>query len=145
MIILETNIISEMMKSSPSLSVMAWIDQQHASDLFITTISIAEIAYGLRVLPIGKRRKMLEDAFYQSIRQAFEYRILNFDALAADRYGQLMADRKKLGKPLGVLDGQIAAIASINQLKIATRNIFDFSDCGLDLINPFLEMGSDSI
>ncbi len=137
MIILDTNIISEMMKSLPSLNVMAWIDQQNPCDLFVTTITIAEIVYGLRVLPVGKRRKMLEDAFYKSISLAFEHRVLGFDALAADRYGHLMADRKQIGKPLSILDGQIAAIAHINHFKIATRNISDFSDCGLALINPF--------
>lgn len=137
MIILDTNVISEMMKSSPSLKVMTWIDQQSPCDLFVTTITIAEISYGLHILPVGNRRKMLEDAFYKSINQAFEHCILGFDALAADCYGRLMADRKKIGKPLSILDGQIAAIARVNHFQVATRNISDFSDCGLALINPF--------
>lgn len=138
MIVLDTNVISEMMKALPSLKVMAWIDQQNTSDLFVTTITIAEIVYGLRVLSIGNRRKMLENAFHKTINQAFDGRILGFDELAANRYGQLMADRKKMGRPFSVLDGQIAAIAHIKRFKIATRNIPDFSDCSIDLLNPFL-------
>ena len=137
MIVLDTNIISEMMKTSPSLQVMTWIDEQTVSELFITTITIAEIVYGLHALPAGHRRNQLEDAFHNTISSAFEYRVLGFDELSAHRYGQLMADRKKLGRPLAILDGQIAAIAYINKFKIATRNMADFYECGLGLINPF--------
>ena len=139
MIILDTNIISEMMKSLPSQNLMTWVDQQNVNELFVTTITIGEIVYGLNALPSGNRRKMLEDAFNLTMSGAFEYRVLDFDALSAHRYGRLMADRKKMGKPLSILDGQIAAIAHVNGFKIATRNICDFSDCGLELIDPFEE------
>lgn len=138
MIVLDTNVISEMMKSLPSPEVMAWIEQQQVNHLFITTITIAEIAYGLSALPLGKRRSVLESAFNQTIKEAFEYRILFFDEPAAYFYGQLMANRKQMGKPLNILDGQISAIARAHGFSVATRNTRDFSNCGLTLINPFL-------
>ena len=137
MIVLDTNIISEMMKSIPSPLVVAWIDQQNVDELFITTITIAEIVYGLKTLPTSKRRTTLEDAFYKTITQSFESRILFFNELSAHCYGKLMAVRKNIGKPMSILDGQIAAIAQDSGFAVATRNIRDFSDCGLDLINPF--------
>ena len=137
MIIVDTNIISEMMKLSPDLTVTAWLDRQNITQLFITTITIAEIAYGLYVLPEGSRRQLLEKAFNQVILEAFIYRILPFDEDSAHCYGKLMGQRKTLGRPLSIPDGQIASIAYAKGAKMATRNIRDFSDCWLQLINPF--------
>jgi predicted nucleic acid-binding protein len=137
MIILDTNVISEMMKPSPSHHVVKWFDQQDSTQLFITTITIAEISYGLSVLPKGNRRVVLEDAFNKAIVEAFEHRLLAFDAAPAYRYGAVMGQRKELGRPLSILDGQIASIALTHGSMLATRNVKDFLDCGLDLINPF--------
>ena len=137
MIILDTNVVSEMMKPQPSLRVLSWIDQNDTNDLYITTITIAEISYGLQALQDGVRRNTLEDAFNRVINEAFEYRVLSFDQSAAHFYGEFMAQRKKIGKPLSILDGQISAIARSQRMLVATRNIRDFSDCGLDLIDPF--------
>ncbi len=137
MIILDTNVISEMMKSLPSLKVISWVDKQNANQLFITTITMAEIFYGLYALPLDHRRHLLENAFNKTIIEAFEYRILSFDEAASHSYGQLMANRKKMGKPSSILDGQISAIALTHGFAVATRNINDFSDCGLELIDPF--------
>lgn len=137
MILLDTNVISELMKSVPSSNVIEWIDQQQTSDLFITTITIAEISYGLSILPEGNRRNALEAAFNKVITHAFLHRILDFDTASAYAYGKIMSIRKKMGRPMSVPDGQIAAIAESNRLVIATCNIHDFCDCGFDLINPF--------
>lgn len=137
MIILDTNIISEMMKPLPSTKVKAWMDKQESDDLFITTITIAEISYGLGSLPGGKRRDSLESAFKVTLIEAFKNRILSFDESAAYIYGQLMSNRKSIGKPLSILDGQIAAITHVNAMFIATHNTCDFSDCGLNVIDPF--------
>lgn len=137
MIILDTNVISEMMKSSPSPVVATWLDGQNITQLFITTVTIAEIAYGLHALPEGNRRKSLEEAFNQAILEGFMHRILPFDEEAAHCYGKLMGQRKALGKPMSILDGQIASIANVQGATIATRNIRDFGDCGLQLLNPF--------
>lgn len=137
MILIDTNLISEMMKPTPDTNVIRWIDQQEAIQLYISTITIAEISYGINGLAEGHRRNFLEDSFNKVLQEGFEHRILSFDQIAAHYYGKLMSRRKKLGKPLGVLDGQIAAIASANNLALATRNTRDFSDCDLNLINPF--------
>ena len=137
MIILDTNILSELMKSLPEPKVESWLEQQIVTQLFITTISIAEISYGISLLPEGKRRDGLDAAFQGAIHDAFKHRILPFEETAAIVYGSLMSRRKKTGKPLGILDGQIAAISVSQCAALATRNICDFIDCGLELINPF--------
>lgn len=137
MILLDTNIISEMMKPIPNTFVKEWINRQEITQLFVSTFTIAEISYGLNALPEGHRRQDLEQAFNKAIQEAFENRILTFNESAAHHYGKIMSDRKKLGQPLGVPDGQIAAIAIAHQAAVATRNIRDFFNCGLQLINPF--------
>lgn len=137
MIILDTNILSEMMKTSPSEQVIHWIDEQEVTQLFITTITIAEISYGIHALPKGKRRNLLEDAFHHVIRDAFKHRLLTFTEQAAQNYGEIMSHRKALGRPLSILDGQIAAIVLTEGASLATRNTRDFVDCGLNLLNPF--------
>ena len=137
MILLDTNIVSEMMKKIPSAKVRAWLDQQEVTRLFITTITIAEISYGIKVLPEGSRRDSLENAFNNVIKEAFEHRVLAFDAVAAFLYGKIMSHRKKLGRPLSILDGQIAAIALAHGKIVATRNTRDFMNCKLELMDPF--------
>lgn len=137
MILLDTNIISEMMKPIPDSNVLRWMDRQEVTQLFICTITIAEISYGLNVLPEGNRRSLLEKAFNKAILEAFTTRILTFDDSAAHYYGKIMGHRKILGQPLGVPDGQIAAIARSHGAVMATRNIKDFKNCELQLINPF--------
>jgi predicted nucleic acid-binding protein len=137
MIIADTNIISELMKASPSLKVINWLDKQDSAQLYITTITIAEISYGLNALPAGNKRQGLENSFNKALRDAFSNRVFQFTDSAAFIYGKIMANRKKLGRPLNVLDGQIAAIALIHAATLSTRNINDFLDCELDLVNPF--------
>lgn len=127
------------MKPNPNANVLDWIDRQEVLKLFISTITLAEISYGLSVLPTGKRRKSLELAFNKAILEAFASRILSFEESAAYQYGKIMGHRKKLGKPLGIPDGQIAAIAAVNNAVLATRNTRDFLQCGIKLINPFEE------
>jgi predicted nucleic acid-binding protein len=137
MIILDTNIISELMKTAPSRQVITWIDQQDAMTLFITSITVAEITYGLNALTASKRRDYLEDAFGSLLAEGFKHRVVVFDEPAAHIYGKLMAHRKTLGRPLSILDGQIAAISGAHQMSLATRNTRDFVDCELNIINPF--------
>lgn len=137
MIIIDTNIISELMKANPASSVIAWIDRQETTQLYITTITLAEITYGLYALPQGNRRNSLEETFHKAIMEAFAHRILVFDQPAAFLYGKIMSQRKQLGRPLGVPDGQICAIASHHAATVATRNTRDFLDCGIELVNPF--------
>jgi predicted nucleic acid-binding protein len=138
MLIIDTNVISEMMKSSPSPQVVSWFSSQKTEDLFITTITIAEISYGIQSLPNGHKRDVLHETFKNVIEETFKYRILSFDTVAAHAYRKIAANRKKIGKPLSVLDGQIAAIARAFKASIVSRNVRDFVECGLTLINPFI-------
>ncbi len=125
------------MKSSPAPEVIHWLDQQDSTQLFITTITIGEISYGLNALPQGNRRTELEDAFCNVVSEAFKYRLLPFDEPSAHHYGNIMAKRKKNGQPLSMADGQIVAIAYTHNATIVTHNIRDFSNCDILLINPF--------
>ncbi len=137
MIVLDTNIISELMKPVPDANVVAWLDAQETTHLFVTTISIAKINYGLSILPKGKKREQLEGAFIGALEDAFDRRILSFDKSAAFTYGKLMESRKSLGRPLSILDGQIAAITHSSKASIATRNVRDFEYCEIAIVNPF--------
>jgi len=139
MIVLDTNVVSEVMKPAPKRSAIEWLNQQETATLYLSTITLAEIGYGLRSMPDGKRRRSLEDRFERFVEEGFDQRILSFDAVAARLYGEVMAHRKALGRPLSILDGQIASIARANDFTVATRNVDDFEDCGLSLINPFEE------
>jgi len=137
MIILDTNVVSEMMKAAPAPNVVAWLNSQDASLLFLTSVTIGEIRYGLRVLPQGKRRHSLEEGFERILAEAFPGRILAFDEAAAHRYGEIMGRRKEIGRPLAILDGQIASVAWSNGCSVATRNVQDFIECGVEVVNPF--------
>ena len=137
MILLDTNIVSEMMKVSPSEKVVIWLDSQEVSQLFISTVTIAEIAYGINALPEGVKRSSIEKAFFKTIENGFKHRVLPFGEAAAHAYGKLMGERKSLGRPMSILDGQIAAIALSEDAIVATRNTRDFLDCELELVNPF--------
>ena len=125
------------MAPAPPNSVLNWLNLQDTVTLFLSTITVAEIGYGLRVLPDGKRRRNLQDRFDSFVSEGFEQRLLSFDEQAAALYGEIMGHRKELGRPLGVLDGQLASIARAHHLAIATRNVRDFEECGLELVNPF--------
>ena len=137
MILLDTNVVSEVMKTRPAEAVVAWLNGQDSEKLHVSAISIGEIAYGLRILPDGKRRSGLRERFERFVTLAFDQRVLAYDESAARIYGELMGDRKELGLPMSVSDGQIAAIARLNHLAVATRNVLDFEHCGIDVLNPF--------
>ena len=137
MILLDTNIVSEVMRAYPAESVVTWLNGQASDKLYVAAITIGEIAYGLRILPDGKRRSGLGERFEQFIALAFDQRVLAYDESAARIYGELMGDRKELGLPMSVPDGQIAAVARRHRLAVATRNVLDFENCGVDVINPF--------
>lgn len=139
MMLLDTNILSEMMRPRPDKRVISWSNQQHSQDLFISSISIAEISYGLYVLPEGKRSQQLQQRFEQFVRKAFQFRLLGFDEQAANMYGSVMGEAKLTGHPMSVADGQIAAISLVKCFTLVTRNTKDFKYSGVMLINPFEE------
>jgi len=137
MIVLDTNVVSEFMTSPPARPVQEWLNAQDAASLHLTTISIAEISFGLRALPDGRRRQLLADRFEEFLAAAFESRVLPFDEDAARAYGEIRGHRREQGRPMSNFDGQIAAIAKTRGFAVATRNIKHFEDCGLELIDPF--------
>lgn len=137
MIVVDTNLISEVMRPKPDSSVIEWLDHQETSHLYLTTITLAEIRYGFGVMPDGKRKQHLTTQFEAYVDMGFEGRILDFTADDASRYADLMSHRRRVGVPMSMADGQIAAIASVNHFAVATRNIKDFEECGLELIDPF--------
>lgn len=137
MILLDTNVVSELMKTRPAESVLAWLNGQASEKFYLSAVTIGEIAYGLRILPDGKRRSGLRERFERFVALAFDQRVLSYDEAAGRIYGELMGDRKDLGLPMSVPDGQIAAIARRDHLAIATRNVLDFEHCGIEVINPF--------
>jgi predicted nucleic acid-binding protein len=137
MIILDTNVLSEFMRAVPNPTVMDWISHQVSSEVFVTTITQAEMYYGLALLPMGKRRSDLERAVQQMFEQDFSERILTFDSVAALEYAKLASLRRQIGKPITQADAQIAAIALSKNAVLATRNIADFCDCQITLVNPW--------
>jgi predicted nucleic acid-binding protein len=137
MILLDTNVISAVMAPAPQPAVLRWLDEQHADTLFVSTVTIAEIAYGIDVMSDGKRRHALAARFDDFVARGFAQRVLPFDVGSALEYGKIMANRRGIGRPMSVPDGQIAAIARTHGMAIATRNLRDFEDCGLELIDPF--------
>jgi len=136
-IILDTNVLSELLTPAPSVTVEAWLAEQPPTSVFITTVTEAEILYGLRLLPDGRRRRDLEAAIVPILREDFAGRILPFDSEAADAYAKLAAERRKAGRPISQFDAQIAAIARSRGAALATRNVADFEGTGIAIINPW--------
>jgi len=141
-IILDTNVISEVMRPQPNVQVMSWLREYPVEELAVTAVSIAEISYGLNRLAKGRRRDSLQWRFQMFIAQGFSDRIFPFDDRAARIYADIVVNRQQQGKPIEVMDAMIAAIALIKIATLATRNVSDFENCGLELINPW-EIFSD--
>jgi len=137
MIVLDTNVISEAMLPAPNGKVRQWLSAQPSQQLFTSTVSLAEILYGLEILPLGKRRAALSAIAETMFATLFAQRILVFDPLAAREFPAIAAGRRLRGRPISVLDAQIAAIAKANSATLATRNTLDFEGCGVRLVNPW--------
>ena len=137
MIVLDTNVISEVWRIKPSAAVMAWMGSQPATSFFTTTITEAELFYGLALLPDGRRRRSLEVIAEQVFAEDFAGRVLPFDSAAAREYAIIAASRRKAGRPMSEADARIAAISRSRDAVLATRNVGDFADCGLTLKNPW--------
>lgn len=137
MIILDTNVLSELMQPRPSPLVLTWVARQTAIELFTTSITEAEIFFGIELLPHGKRRSGLMVVAETIFVTDFADRIFDFDSDAARIFAKIAARRRALGKPISQADAQIAAIAKLQGAKVATRDVADFSDCDIDLIDPW--------
>ncbi|MEP6832287.1 MAG: type II toxin-antitoxin system VapC family toxin [Gemmatimonas sp.] len=139
MIVLDTNVISELMRREPDARVMAWIAEQPSAGVFTTTLTQAEIFYDLALLSEGRRR----DELIAAARPVFDVdlsgRILPFDTDAALAYPDIAAGRRLMGQPISQIDAQIAAIVRSRGARLATRNLRDFADCGITVVNPWDE------
>ncbi|MDE8345635.1 MAG: type II toxin-antitoxin system VapC family toxin [Acidocella sp.] len=138
MILLDTNIVSELMRPAPSPAVMSWLGAQPASSLFISAVTEAELRYGVMLLPEGRRRADLMAALEAMLAEDFAARILPFDSAAAAAFAVIAASRRQAGKPISQFDAQIAAIAKSRGAALATRNVADFAECGVEIINPWI-------
>jgi predicted nucleic acid-binding protein len=138
-ILLDTNVLSEAVKLVPSPAVLRWLAAQEPLSVYTTTITQAEILYGIEALPRGKRQTRLATAAEQTFAEDFRGRILSFDEEAARRFGKIMGARSAAGRPISQLDGMIAAIALRHGASLATRNVADFEVCGIQVINPWTE------
>lgn len=136
MIVVDTNVVSELMKAQPSELVKAWFLRQDSRELRITSITVAEVLYGIERLAPGKRQEELREAALD-IFSGFAEQILSFDAVAAAHYSNIVTGRDRQGNPIGGFDAQIAAICLSHEARLATRNEKDFVDLGVNLINPW--------
>jgi hypothetical protein len=136
-ILLDTNVLSELMRPSPAASVVRWIAAWPVASLFICTITEAELRYGLALTPPGRRRDALLAQASAMLAEDFAGRILPFDSPAASAYAGIAAERRQAGRPISQADAQIAAIALSRGAALATRNTGDFLNCGVTLIDPW--------
>lgn len=138
MILLDTNIVSELMRPAPEPKVLEWLDAQPAEDVWISAVTVGEIRLGIALLPDGKRKQRLTGLAETMVEEDFSERCLPYDVLAAANYAAIVAIRTRRGRPISVEDAQIAAIARSGGLTLATRNTKDFSDIDeLPLVNPW--------
>lgn len=137
MIILDTNVLSALMRSSPERAVVTWMDAQPQDSIWITSVTLFEAKLGLECLPKGKRRQMLELSFSQLLEEDLDHRVLEFDSPAAVEASIIAADRKRVGRPLDVRDTMIAGIAMSRRAAIATRNTRHFEDLSVKVVDPW--------
>jgi len=135
-IVLDTNVTSELMRSSPSLAVTAWVQAHSATELYTTSITLAEILYGIERLPAGRRKDLLRTAA-QEVFSTFAEHVLAFDATAAMEYAEIVRERERIGAPIDGFDAQIAAICRLHGATLASRNTKDYQNTGIALIDPW--------
>ena len=136
-ILLDTNVLSEVLRSVPSASVLSWLSAQSPESLFVSAVTQAEMALDAGLLPAGKRRDALQRALAALFEQDFAGRVLPFDADAVPFYVDVVVRRRSAGRPMSQFDAQIAAIARRHGATVATRNIAGFEGCGLTLVDPW--------
>ena len=139
MIVLDTNVVSELMRMDPQAEVLAWLDVQPTSMLFVTAVTEAEILTGVALLPKGRRQSGLKAAAERLFGVLFDERILPFDSAAAHAYARITADRRASGEPISQADCEIAAIARSVGASVATRDVRGFRGCGIEVVNPWLQ------
>ena len=138
MFVLDTNVVSELMHSEPMSAVAAWFAEHNAQEMYLTSVTEAELRYGVAIMPLGKRRDELNGVMIHWLEQGFRERILPFDSAAARFYAEIAADRRLRGRPIGEADCQIAAICRSRAALLITRNVRDFSGIGIDIVDPWV-------
>lgn len=138
-ILLDTNVISELMRATPAQRVLDWFAGRDSAALHLSAISEAELRTGARILPAGRRRDLLLAQIDAMVEEDFAGRLLSFDSAAAKAYAEIAAERRAAGRPITEADCQIAAIARALGAAVATRNVRDFEGCGIDVIDPWSE------
>lgn len=141
MIVLDTNVVSELMRAEPALAVLTWLQQNSGDSMYTTTVTVAEIRYGIARLPEGRRRESLHQAANE-IFAAFPRQVLPFDLAAANAYADVVTVRESLGNPIDGFDAQIAAICRSQAAALATRNTKDFTNTGISVVDPWQESPS---
>ncbi len=136
MIVLDTDVLSEVMKPAPDPAVAGWMMRESGRGLFTTAVSEAEIIYGITILPHGRRKRELETAA-QGVFALLDGRIFPFDSAAAREFAHIVADRRSAGRPINDFDAQIAAITRSRGMSLATRDVKDFATTGVQLIDPW--------
>ena len=137
MILIDTNVISELWKAEPNPDVLAWMDAQAVETLYLSAVTVAELRFGVAAMPEGKRRSIYQERLEKEVLPAFTGRVLPFDLAASRAYADLMAGARLTGKAIGKADGYIAATASACGLMVATRDISPFEAAGLKWVNPW--------
>ena len=135
--LLDTNVLSELLRAAPNPAVVAWVSAQPGESLFVTSVTEAEMRLGVRLLPRGKRRQALEIAVAAMFAEDFAGRIRPFDTAAVPGYVDIVWKRRAAGRPISQFDAQIAALAACHGDRLATRNVSDFEGCGLSLVDPW--------
>ena len=139
MIVLDTNVVSELMRATPADVVVNWVDHQPATDIYLTAITLAELLYGVARLPDGRRKIELADYIEAMVGEDFDHRVAAFDETAAAHYADIVVQRERAGQPISTADAQIAATCRSHGAALATRNIKDFLHTGITIINPWTQ------
>lgn len=137
MIVLDTNVVSELIRPAPESRVLRWFASQAAEDLYITAVTMAEILYGIELIATGRRRDVLRGGAEKMFEMVFGDRILTFEDRSARTFAQIASARRRQGKPISESDARIAAITRIHGATLATRNPYVFEGCGVRLVNPW--------
>ncbi len=139
MLVVDTNVLSELMRPTPDAAIASWVAKHATSTLHLTAVSEAELRFGLAIMPPGRRRDGLAEGLERMLRTGFANRILPFDSAAASAYAEIAAALRALGRPMPEADCQIAAIVRSRGMAVVTRNVRDFADAGIDVINPWTD------
>ena len=140
MIVLDTNVLSALMRVEPDRAVVRWLNGLAAESIWTTSITLFEVQFGLVVLPDGERKTALQNAFHQAVYEDMQGRILDFDAPAAAAAGTIAARQRALGRPVDMRDAQIAGIIAARRATLATRNVLHFADAGVTTVDPWSAM-----